>query len=217
MCSSTAGCPPASSAPACSGGGTSGCAPARRRTRCRAPPGTPLPDTSPTATTRLFGSGDRKSWKSPPSSRAGANAAATSTPFSRFGSSVGSSAACTRCAKRSSFSSRASFATHRLVEPRVLDRDRRLVGEQRQDLDVPLVERVELRALEVEDADAAVLVEQRHHQLGPHVLDHLDVARILATRPARAPAPCAAPRSRRGLRRASTASSARPRRTGRRS
>ena len=45
----------------------------------------------------------------------------------------------------------------RLVEPRVLDRDRRLAREQRQDLDVALREGVELRALEIEDADAAIL------------------------------------------------------------
>ncbi len=69
---------------------------------------------------------------------------------------------------------------HRLVETRVLDRHRRVVGEKRQQLDVTLVERVEFRAREVEDADAAILVEERDHQLRAHVFDHLDVARILA-------------------------------------
>ena len=72
--------------------------------------GTPLPDTSPTATTSVLGSGDRKSHRSPPSSRAGSKCHATSTPRRRFGSSCGSSAICTRCAKRSSFSNRASLA-----------------------------------------------------------------------------------------------------------
>ena len=85
----------------------------------------------------------------------------------RFGSSVGSSAAWTRCAKRISFSSRISLARMRLVEARVLDRDRRLAGEQRQDFDVALRERVELRALEIEHADAAILQQQRNHQLRP--------------------------------------------------
>ena len=72
--------------------------------------GTPFPDTSPTAITRLFGSGVRKSYRSPPSSRAGAKRAATSTPFMRFGSSVGRRAVWTRWANRSSFSIRTSFA-----------------------------------------------------------------------------------------------------------
>ena len=53
-----------------------------------------------------------------------------------------------------------------LVEPRVLDGDRRLARQQRQDLDVVLREGVELRALEIEHADAAVLDEQRNDQLG---------------------------------------------------
>jgi len=72
--------------------------------------GTPLPETSPSATTSVCDSGTRKSWKSPPSSRADANDAAMSTPFSRFGSCDGRSAACTRLAKCSSFSMRASDA-----------------------------------------------------------------------------------------------------------
>ena len=39
-------------------------------------------------------------------------------------------------------------------------------------------EGAELRALEIEDADAAVLDEQRDHQLRPHVVDHGDVTRV---------------------------------------
>ena len=66
-----------------------------------------------------------------------------------------------------------------LVQPRVLDRHRRLAGEQRQDLDVALAERVELRALEIDDADAAILDEHRDRELGAHVGHDLDVARIL--------------------------------------
>ena len=66
----------------------------------------------------------------------------------------------------------------RLVEPRVLDRHGRLAREQREDLDVALAERVELRALEIEDADAAILHHQRNHQLRPRVVDDLDVARV---------------------------------------
>ena len=57
---------------------------------------------------------------------------------------------------------------NRFVEPRVLDRHRRFRGQQRQQLDVLLVERVRLRALEVEHADAAILQQQRHHQLRSH-------------------------------------------------
>ena len=41
-----------------------------------------------------------------------------------------------------------------------------------------LRERVELRALEVEHADAAVLQQQRDDQLRPHVVHDLDVARV---------------------------------------
>ena len=42
-----------------------------------------------------------------------------------------------------------------------------------------LRERRHLGALEVEHADAAILQQQRNHQLGPDVLDGVDVARIL--------------------------------------
>ena len=65
------------------------------------------------------------------------------------------------------------------VQPRVLDRDGRLARQQRQDLDVALAERVELRTLEIDHADAAVLQQQRDGELGPHVRHELDVARIL--------------------------------------
>ena len=67
----------------------------------------------------------------------------------------------------------------RLVEPGVLDRDGGLAGQQRQDLHVALVEGVELGAFEIEHADAAILQQQRNHQLRPRVVDDLDVARIL--------------------------------------
>ena len=66
-----------------------------------------------------------------------------------------------------------------LVEPRVLDRDGGLAREQRQDLDVPLAEGVELGTLEIDDADAAVLDEHRDRELRAHVGDDLDIARIL--------------------------------------
>ena len=42
-----------------------------------------------------------------------------------------------------------------------------------------LVERVDLGTLQVEDADATVLHEQRDHQLRSHVVHDLDVARVL--------------------------------------
>ena len=66
-----------------------------------------------------------------------------------------------------------------LVEPSVLDRDRGLTGKQRQDLDVALRERVELGALQIDDADAAVLDQEGNRQLGAHVGNQLDVARVL--------------------------------------
>src|SRR6185312_12962449 len=54
----------------------------------------------------------------------------------------------------------------------------RLTGEQRENLDVFLVEGIELRTLEIEDTNAAILQEQRDRQLRTAVFDHLDVARI---------------------------------------
>ncbi len=67
---------------------------------------------------------------------------------------------------------------NRLVEPRVLDGHRRLAGEQRHHFLVALREGVELGALEVDHADAAVLHHQRDHQLGPHVVHQVDVTRV---------------------------------------
>ena len=67
----------------------------------------------------------------------------------------------------------------RLVHAGVLDRDGGLAREHREDLDVALRERVELGALDIEHADAAILDEHRHDQLRPDVLDHLDVAWVL--------------------------------------
>ena len=39
-------------------------------------------------------------------------------------------------------------------------------------------ERIELWALEIENADAAVLQQQRNHELRPRIVHHLDVARV---------------------------------------
>ena len=58
----------------------------------------------------------------------------------------------------------------RFVEARVLDGDRRLRRQQRQQLDVLLRKRVELRALEIEDADAAIFEQQWNRQLGSNVV-----------------------------------------------
>ena len=127
----------------------------------------------------MLESGSRKSWKSPPSSRAGANCAARSTPFSRFGSCVRQQRRLHALGEPQLLLEPRFVGRHLLVEPRVLDGHRRLARQQREDLDVALGERVELRALEIEDADAAILEQHRDRQLGPHVVDHLDVARIL--------------------------------------
>ena len=66
-----------------------------------------------------------------------------------------------------------------LVEPRVLDGHRRLAREQRQQLRVLLREGVELGALEVEHADAAILDQHRNDQFGSGVRDEVEVAGIL--------------------------------------
>ena len=68
---------------------------------------------------------------------------------------------------------------HGFIQLRVLDRHRRLTREQRQDLDVALAERVELRALEIEDADASILEQHRDDELRADVGDERNVARIL--------------------------------------
>ena len=92
-----------------------------------------------------------------------------STPFSRFGGRAGSSADLHALREPQLLLEPLFVRAHLLVEPRVLDRDRRLAGEQRQDLDVALAERVELGALEIDDADAAILEQHRNRQLGAHV------------------------------------------------
>src|SRR5262249_10854525 len=66
----------------------------------------------------------------------------------------------------------------RFVQPRVLDRDRGLAGQELKDLDVGLRERVELWALQIEDADAPIFEQQRDDQLRAGVVHELDVARI---------------------------------------
>ena len=75
------------------------------------------------------------------------------------------------------------FQTHLVgsylvVQPGVLDGDRGLCREQRQDLHVAFAEGIELGTLEVQHADAAVLQKERDRQLRAHIFDHLDVARI---------------------------------------
>ncbi len=138
-----------------------------------------MPDTSPTATMSVCESGIRKSWKSPPSSRADANEAATSTPFSRFGQLRRQQRRLHALGELQLLLEPRLVRRDLLVEPRVLDRDGGLARQQRQDLDVALREAVELRTLEVEHADAAILQQHRNRQLRPHVVDDLDVARIL--------------------------------------
>ena len=54
----------------------------------------------------------------------------------------------------------------------------RLRREQCQQLDMLLAERIELRALEIEHADTAVLQEQRNGQFGTDVVDRVDVTRV---------------------------------------
>jgi hypothetical protein len=56
-----------------------------------------------------------------------------------------------------SFFVRADF----FVQPGVLNRHCRLAGKQRQNLDIALAEGIELRALQIDDADASVLQQQR--------------------------------------------------------
>jgi hypothetical protein len=70
-------------------------------------------------------------------------------------------------------------ALDRLDQPRILNRHRGFRRQQRQQLDVLLVERVGLGALEVEHANAAILQQQRHDQLGADAGHRGDVARIL--------------------------------------
>ncbi len=127
----------------------------------------------------MLESGARYSWKSPPSSRADAKAPARSTPFNRFGGPG-------RQERRLDALREAHFLLEPLlrrsnffVQPGVLDRDGGLAGEQRQDLDVALAEGVELRALEIDDADAAVLEQERNRQLRSHIGHQVDVPGIL--------------------------------------
>jgi hypothetical protein len=68
----------------------------------------------------------------------------------------------------------------RLVQPRVLDGHGCLARQQRHHLRVVVVEGADVGALEIDDADAPVLDEQRDGQLGTHVLDSRDVPRVLA-------------------------------------
>ena len=126
----------------------------------------------------MFDSGARYSWKSPPSSRADANAAASSTPFETLRRR--------RRQQRHLHALREAhfllepdlIGAHLLVESGVFDRHRRLARQQAQDLDVPLAERIELRALQIDDADAAILEQERNRELGLHVRHQLDVARV---------------------------------------
>ena len=64
-------------------------------------------------------------------------------------------------------------------EARVLDGARHLARERHEHLHVLLGEAVERRRLEVEDADDAVLVHERHHELGARLRHEAHVARVL--------------------------------------
>ena len=65
------------------------------------------------------------------------------------------------------------------VQPCVLDRHGRLAGQEGEDFDVTLAERIELGALEIDHSDAAILEEHRDRKLGPDIRNELDIARVL--------------------------------------
>ena len=65
------------------------------------------------------------------------------------------------------------------IETCVLNRDRRLTREKRQQLLVFFGERVELGALQVEHTDASILDEHRDDELRSRVGNEIDVARVL--------------------------------------
>ena len=129
--------------------------------------------------TSVFDSGVRNSWKSPPSSRAGAKAAAQLDVLQPLRRSGGQERDLHPLREADFLLEPLLVGADLFVQPRVLDRDGGLAGQQRQDLDVALAERIELRTLEIDDPDAAVLEEHRDGQLGPDVRHQFDVARIL--------------------------------------
>ena len=72
------------------------------------------------------------------------------------------------------------LARDRLVEARVLNGDGHLRGQRGQHALVLFVEEAGARVLQVEHADDAALVEERHDQLGAGLGIHGQVARVLA-------------------------------------
>ena len=72
------------------------------------------------------------------------------------------------------------LAAHRLVEPRILDGDGDLRGQRGQHALVLFVEEAGARVFQVEHADDAALVEQRHDQLRAGLRVHGQVALVLA-------------------------------------
>ncbi len=72
------------------------------------------------------------------------------------------------------------LGAHGLVEPRVLDSDGYLRRQRRQHALVLFVEEARARVFQVQHADHAPLVEQRHNQLRPGLGIHRQVARVLA-------------------------------------
>ena len=159
--------------------------------------GTPFPrhpqPQSPTCSALARGSRrDRRRVRAPVSKRA-----ATSTCFMRLGNSVGSSADCTRCANRISFSRRSSFVRIVFVEARVLDGDGCLAGEQRQNFYVTL-----LNASSSGLSRSNTPMQRSFSSNGmTSSIAHRQPARCTAdpaTRQAPAPAACAARRSQSG-------------------
>ena len=77
-------------------------------------------------------------------------------------------------------SSCALLRAHRLVEPRILDGDGHLRGQRGQHALVLFVEEARAGVLQVQHADDAPFVKERHNQLRAGLRVHRHIARVLA-------------------------------------
>ena len=110
--------------------------------RCRARPALPCPRRRRPKPPACSARGRENRRRRRPARGRRRNARPRQRRFSFFGSSCGSSASCTRCAKRSFLFDAHFGVADRFVQPRILDRDRRLRRQQRQQFHVLLVEEV---------------------------------------------------------------------------
>jgi hypothetical protein len=116
---------------------------------------------------------------SPPSSRAGSKRPATVNALGRFRRLRGQQRDLDPLGESQLLLNPFFVAPYLFVQPGVVDRDRGLTRQQRQQFFVLLGERVELGALQIEHTEAAILDEHRDHELGSRVVNEIDVARIL--------------------------------------